>query len=174
MPRSNFSWRVSNAQRGAICFLVLAGMGFLEACTIAGVPILQAKAVIPKDWHQSNRHKGQNRLLKGNRKRWHAERLAAAKAAYMDLTRPLKASGYELGITTHTLRRLAILHNWPRRPQGWNFALFNAPPDRSSPPTVPLRGDRESAPSQVPQPAPLSPNGGAGTHSHGQRNDLAR
>ena len=46
-------------------------------------------------------------------------------------------------------------------------------PDRSSPPTVPLRGDRESAPSQVPQPAPLSPNGGAGTHSHGQRDGLA-
>ncbi len=100
--------RVTNGHRAAVCGLVIAGVGLMEAAAIAGVGYKLLKATLPEGWHTP-------RL--GRRPKWTPEKLAAVRKAWND-DAPLWQSAIRLRMTVAMMKFLARRERWPRREPG--------------------------------------------------------
>lgn len=105
--------RITNGQRAAVCALILAGVGYVKSCRIAGVPDRSLRSLLGKDWwgRQGSRSKV-----------WRGDKLLAVKSAYLsDLPMQDIVAGY--GISRRHLVSLAHAHGWPLRSRGKGSAL---------------------------------------------------
>lgn len=109
--------RITNGHRAAICGLILAGVGMLDACKIAGAPYLQAKKSLPDGWHTP-------RL--GRRPIWTREKLKPVRKAWNSET-PLWQSAIYLRTTVAMMKFLARREGWPKRWPGPRGAAIRLP-----------------------------------------------
>lgn len=97
--------RVTNGHRAAVCGLVLAGVGLLDACKVAGISYRELQKSLPAGWHTP-------RL--GRRPKWTAEKLRPVRRAWNSDT-PLWQSAIHLRTTVAMMKFLARRERWPKR-----------------------------------------------------------
>lgn len=103
--RNNHRLRVTNGHRAAVCALVIAGLGFPEACRIVGASPKLLRHHLRRHWYAPV-HKP---------KKWRGDLLAELRAAYTDRHMPLRSISQMYGIGIANISTLARNHGWPMR-----------------------------------------------------------
>lgn len=107
MPR--FVARVTNAQRAAVCGLVIAGVTAPIACEIAGVSIRGLAGALPGGWLNAVRR---------NPRRLHKATVEKIRLEYMDRTKRAADIAKKYGIHPCYLSKLASRQGWTLRGRG--------------------------------------------------------
>lgn len=105
--RSKMAWRVTNAQRAAVCGLIIAGQTFTMSCLVVGVPYDPMHRLVPDDWFTKKGRIVMPRKLRGE--------LPELEQAYRDRKVPLATVALAFGVSESWIRRLAAKHGWRRR-----------------------------------------------------------
>lgn len=96
--------RVTNGHRAAVCGLVIAGMGMIDACEIVGAPYQLVKASLPPKWHKRHRHPS----------RWRGDELAEMLAAFVDPAQKTRTIAARYGVSVDMIRKIAGRHGYKR------------------------------------------------------------
>lgn len=100
--------RVTNAQRAAVCALIIAGQPFVKSCKVVGAPYRSVQAVTGEDWWDN----------RGLPRRWKGDELRDLEAAYRDPKLPLATIAEVFKTSRREIQYLVKQHDWPRRQQG--------------------------------------------------------
>ena len=95
--------RVTNAHRAAVCGLIIAGITYMKACKIVGVPHRALRTVVEPDWYKRS-----NPV-----RRWHLEALLGLQEAWMDPKQKLSTIAARYDISVSMVRMLAHRQGWP-------------------------------------------------------------
>jgi hypothetical protein len=99
-------YRVTNAQRAAVCALVIAGQPFGPSCQIVDAPWRRMRELVPRDYSKPGNYK---------RPKWHGDLLKELEDAYRDRNLHVDTIAAMFGIQRRQIAHLAARHGWPRR-----------------------------------------------------------
>lgn len=100
--------RVTNAQRAAVCGLVLAGVPYGYACSIVGVTPKTMTEFVARDWRK--------KIIPPAR--WTHEKLAELEAIWRDPAMKTETIAELYALTPSRLGQIAKTQQWPLRNRG--------------------------------------------------------